>query len=202
MAKTLDRYSEPEFAPYVTALGRFALAWNELQAKLCDLFSIVALDRAPRIGDMINYVPTHIWHAIRSDRSQRDMLEAAIMHSKIATGPELQEHGKCLCEMVANLENRRNDILHSPLIQWQKGAAETKIIPNVFGKNPRALQLASVEDVLEEITSATNYAIELSAYALGILAALLGPSAPWPSKPARQGARRKQKVKAQHSRHK
>jgi len=177
-------------------------AWNELQANLCELFSIVALDRAPRAGDMVNYVPTYIWHAIRSDRSQRDMLEAAIMHSKVTSRPELQEHGKWLCDRVANLEDRRNDILHSPLIQWQKGTMETKIIPNVFAKNPRALKLASVEDILEEITSATNYALELSTYALGILAALLGPSAPWPSKPARQGPHRKQKATTQHSRRK
>jgi len=195
----VERYSEPEFAPYVTALGRFALAWNELQANLCELFSVVALERTPRAGDMVNYAPTYIWHAIRSDRSQRDMLKAAIMHSQIARGAELKEHGEWLCSRVNDLEERRNNILHAPLIQWQRGTAETEIIPNVFSRNPRALKLAEAEDILKEITSATNYALELSTYAIRILNAVLGPSAPWPSKPARQGPHRKQKATTQHS---
>jgi hypothetical protein len=198
----MERYSEPEFAPYVTALGRFALAWNELQANMCELFSFAALERAPQPGDMVNYVPTHIWHAIRSDRSQRDMLEAAVLHSKIARGPELQEHGKWLCDRVTELENRRNDILHSPLILWHKGTTEATVMPNVFARNPRAMALAKVENLLEEIKSATEYALELSTYTVQIINALLGPTAPWPDRPSRRGPHKKPKATVPHSQNK
>jgi hypothetical protein len=184
----MDRYSGSEFAPFVTALGQFALAWNDLQYNLCELFSIVALERAPQPGDMVNYVPTYIWHAIKSDRSQRDMLQAAIKHSKLAVYHEkLIEDGAWLVAKVGSLEDRRNDIIHSSLIPLQLGQNSRTIVPNKFGKNPRAEKLDTAADLLKEIQSACTTAIQLSDYAMLLQNAVLSPRSSWPRKPALQG---------------
>jgi hypothetical protein len=188
----LDRYAGAEFEPYVTALGKFALAWNELQRNLCELFSIVTLERRPRAGDMVNVVPTRVWYSIKSDRSQRDMLEAAITHSKLSEGNELVASGKWLCTKVGLLENRRNDILHSPLILYHQGKDTRTIIPNTFSGSPRAKALADTDSLLEEFWSARHNAILLSDYAQGLVTALLNARAPWPNKPSLQGRRPKQ----------
>jgi hypothetical protein len=194
----MSRYSEPEFAPYVTALGQFALAWNELQASLCELFSIVALERPPLAGEMVNYTPTYIWHSIKSDRAQREMLEAAIKHSRLSNGNNLSQDGLWLAGRVGSLEDRRNDILHSPLIPLSIGKDSTKIVPNKFGKNPRAEKLDTAADLLEEIQSARDNATLLSDYAQRLVAALLNAGAPWPNKPSLQGRRPKGKMAGQN----
>jgi hypothetical protein len=198
----IDKYATPEFAPYTVALGQLALAWNELQHNLCELFSLVTLQELPKAGDMVNFAPTYVWHSIRSDRSQRDMLSAAIEHSKLGSSNELARDGKWLCDRVDELENRRNDIFHSPLIPWQRGKEHTEIIPNVFMKNPRAKQLAGAADLLEEIKSAANCALKLSNYAQWIIVALMGNSASWPDRPVLQGRKPKHTAIVQRSRHK
>lgn len=200
-AALTDRYETAEFTPYVAALGKFALSWNELQDNLCSLFSIVSLNRAPQVGDVVSYFSAHVWHSIRSDRSQREMLDAAIKHSALASA-NLTEHGKWLIDRVTSLENRRNDILHSPLISWRMGTSRTVIVPNTFMRNPRAIGLAENIDVLKEIKSAANHALELSRYAERIAACLLNPGQPWPEKPARQGQNKKPKAKVPRSQHK
>lgn len=193
----LDKYEGSEFEPYVTAIGKFALAWNELQYNLCELFSIVTLERRPMAGDMVNRVPTRIWYSIKSDRSQRDMLEAAVINSRLSEGNDLAKSGKWLCDKVGELENRRNDILHSPLILYHKGTSSRAIIPNTFSGNPRAKSLAGTDNLLDEFRSACQNAILLSDYAQGLVSALLNSRSPWPNKPSLQGRRPKGKTAGQ-----
>ena len=193
-----DRYLEPELEPYVTALGQFALAWNDLQYNLCELFSLACLDQPPRAGDTISYLPHYVWHAIKSDRSQRDMLEAAIKHSKLGAGSEFGKHGKWLVDKVGSLEERRNNILHSPLIVLHVGNDSRKIIANMYGRNPRAVKLNMAVDLLEEVRSARDNAIKLSDYAYLLAMALMGaPRTAWPDKPELQGQRQKEKTATQ-----
>jgi hypothetical protein len=193
-AQYLDRYEGPEFEPYVTALGKFALAWNALQSDLCQLFSIVTLERRPMAGEMVNVVPTLVWYSIKSDRSQRDMLEAAITHSSLAKGNDLAKSGKWLCDRVGDLENRRNDILHSPLIVYHQGKDTRTIIPNIFSGSPRAKALLGADNLLEEFWSARHNAILLSGYAQSLFMVLLNPHVPWPNKPSLQGRHPKGKT--------
>jgi hypothetical protein len=186
----IDRYAKPEFAPYAMALGQFALAWNDLLHYMSTLFSIATLERAPQAGDAVNYVPTYIWHAIKSDRSQRDMLLAAIQHSKLSVGNRLAEDGKWLCDRINSLEDRRNDILHSPFI-----LVNSRVVPNTFGKNPRAQKLASAENLLEEVKSAGNTAVGLADFSSRLVTSLLNPRAPWPERPIEEPRRKKTSAK-------
>jgi len=188
----IDRYSKPEFAPYAMALGQFAFAWNDLLHYMSTLFSVVTLERAPQVGDAVNHVPTHIWHAIKSDRSQRDMLLAAIQHSKLSVDNNLAEDGKWLCDRVASLEDRRNDILHSPFILVQ-----SQVVPNTFWKNPRAQKLAKAENLLEEIRSAGNTAVGLADFSSRLVTSLLNSRTPWPERPIEQPRRHKPKAKTE-----
>jgi hypothetical protein len=74
------RYASDEFKPYVTALGQLALAWNDLQESLAGLF-MTLVNPPPKEGDFVTYTPLWVWASIKSDRSQREMLKAAINHS-------------------------------------------------------------------------------------------------------------------------
>jgi hypothetical protein len=186
----VDRYDTPEFKPYVNALGQFSLAWNALQHNLCVLFSIVTLERTPVAGDEFNDVPTHIWHAIKSDRSQREMLCEAIKHSKLGKENQLAEHGKWLIDRVGELENRRNDILHSALIPIERSPGVKEVIPDVFFLNPKARNLQKTRNLLEEILSCCSNAILLADYAqmlTGVLLMLPRAQFSWPDRPLLQG---------------
>jgi len=75
------RYSFREFQPYVTALGRLTLAWNELQGALGELFWTLSNPK-PEPGLRIIYNPIYAWSALKSDRSQRDVLKNVIDRSR------------------------------------------------------------------------------------------------------------------------
>ena|SRR5258708_375181 len=58
------------FEPYVLALGKVAHAWNYLQEALALLFcTITGMDESIALA---------IWHSTTNDRTQREMLRAAI----------------------------------------------------------------------------------------------------------------------------
>jgi hypothetical protein len=57
-------------APYIQAAGEVVHAWNRLQEALKEVFATVT--KMPRP------MAYSIWHSLRSDLSQRDMLRAAI----------------------------------------------------------------------------------------------------------------------------
>src|SRR5271166_6322302 len=109
------RYTAPEFRPYVTALGQFALAWNDLQESLGALFWTIMSPR-PVEGAFVHSEALHVWHAIKSDRSQREMLKTAINHLTIDwQRPKLVGETNWLVDRANELANWRNDAIHSPL---------------------------------------------------------------------------------------
>jgi hypothetical protein len=57
--------------PYQLAIGRVALAWNGLQESLADLFWVT-------LGIENGVIPGAVWHALQSDRLQRQVLKAAV----------------------------------------------------------------------------------------------------------------------------
>jgi hypothetical protein len=56
---------------YISELGELLVSWNALQESFAELFCIVT-------GMPNNRIPSAIWHSIRSDKTQRDILTAAI----------------------------------------------------------------------------------------------------------------------------
>jgi hypothetical protein len=185
-----QRYTAPEFKPYVTALGQLALAWNDLQESLADLFWTAMMNGPPVAGDVVNYAALWVWHSIRSDRSQREMLKAAINRSSVDwKRPKFQEDANWLLKKIVGLEDRRNDAIHSPLFLttrslWGVGLGPEKIAPAVWLFNPRAIKLSERTQLLSEFRYCRDTSITLADYARAINGALINPRRPWPDKPS------------------
>lgn len=186
------RYTSAEFKPYVTALGQLALAWNDLQEHLASLFWTVMMDGPPREGDTYNYKALWAWHAIKSDRSQRAMLKGVVSHLPSDWGrPKLQEDVKWLLDRAEELEDWRNDAIHSPLFNVERSLfgmdiidPKEKILPARWLLNPRATKLAKRQYLLGEFRYCRDLAITLADYAHWMERALINPKRPWPDRPA------------------
>jgi hypothetical protein len=96
------------FRPYALALGRLALAWNDLHLSLEMLFCTVMG------GGFVNPAMS-IWNALKVDRSQRDILKAAANAQTLNGGSkELAKEIKWICDRTDTIEDLRNDALQSP----------------------------------------------------------------------------------------
>ena len=185
-----QRYTAAEFKPYVAAIGQFALAWNDLQESLAGLFWSLNLPYPPSAGDSINYLPLRVWHSIKSDRSQRDMLQATVKHLSVDWGrPRLVCDANWLIDQSTKLEGARNDTIHSPLFSVDKSLygsteARERIAPAWWQFNPKAISLMKRENLLGEFRYCRDVAIMLSDYARQIDAALINRLRPWPSRPS------------------
>jgi hypothetical protein len=185
-----QRYTAREFRPYVAALGQLALAWNDLQESLAGLFWTTMLnDGPPQAGDTVDYRPLRIWQAVKSDRYQKDMLRAVIEHSKIDwKRPKFVDDAKWLLKEAINLENSRNDAIHSPLFYVDRSLyglshPGKKIAPAAWLFNPRAVSLAKRVDLLAEFRYCRDAAMALSDFARELDSALVNPGRPWPDRP-------------------
>ena len=102
---------EDAFRPYVLAIGNVAHSWNRLQEELAKLFcAVTGLDNSMGLG---------IWHALKSDRSQRDLLEAAIKvgatwQTWSTTYPTACADLLWIIERANKVADQRNDAIHAP----------------------------------------------------------------------------------------
>jgi hypothetical protein len=175
----LDDSIEASFTPYVTALGRVAHAWNHLQEHLAQLFCLVS-----GINDAMGLA---IWHALKSDRSQRDILEAAVNVASsdpdwIETTPHAKADLLWLLKKANKVAEQRNNAIHAPCgLSIDEG--EFEIIPETWYQNPRAGKLRGT-DVLREFDWYEKSADTLMQFARAIYTALNhGACDPWPERP-------------------
>ncbi|MBV8891278.1 MAG: hypothetical protein JO266_04760 [Acidobacteria bacterium] len=178
-----QRYTSAEFRPYTIALGRLALAWNDLQEHLADLFWTVM--SVPQKGDMVNYAPLHVWHSLRADLAQREMLRAAIKHTSTDWGrPRFKEDCAWLVNKATELSYVRNDAIHAPLFLKDKSlwgmavSTNEPVAPASWLFNPRAAGLEAGltkrnTNLLGEFTYCHNMAIVLADFAEDITRALI-----------------------------
>src|ERR1051326_1402255 len=66
-----DKASWDAAQSYVSAVGKVALAWNNLHENLGDIFTVVMRARTPAMARAV-------WYAVANDRLQRSLLIAAI----------------------------------------------------------------------------------------------------------------------------
>jgi hypothetical protein len=185
-----QRYTSPEFRPYVTALGQLALAWNDLQESLAALFWTL-MNPSPMAGDIVNYTPLHVWASIKSDRTQRDMLKAISKHPPAFWNrSEIETEIGWLVDRASELENLRNDAIHSPLFSVSKSMyggfdlnPREKVAPAYWLFNPRAVNLSKRENILIEFRYCRDYAITLADYAQLIDRSLINRRGAWPNRP-------------------
>lgn len=180
----LQRFTEPEFQPYVAAIGQASLAWNDLHEMLAALFELVIL------GGWKN-VANSVWHSSNQDRASRAMLKS-VLHTigiRWPRGfPKAEDDIKWLLDRVESLEDQRNDIVHSPL--WLMRAPSlakslgirSRVLPSVFSGHRRAAKLAE-KDLLTEFRWVRDTALCLRDYAGDIMATLEGQLSTWPERP-------------------
>lgn len=110
MSRNLDFKSET-FQPYAQALGEAAMAWNDFHMVLSYLFGV-----ATRIPNKM--APDVMWNSLKSDRAQREMLEALVGLNVISYNIQrkLRAEIKWVLEQATKLENLRNNLLHSPVL--------------------------------------------------------------------------------------
>jgi hypothetical protein len=173
------------FAPYFTALGKVAHAWNQLQEELARLFCLVA-----RIDDEIGLA---IWHSQTNDRAQRNMLEAAMLTAAsdevwVEKHPKAQQAIRWLLDRANGVGGQRDVAVHAPCsIAIEDG--DLQIVPMVFHGNRLAKRLTG-KRILDEFRWYETSADLLKAYARAVHVALTDECFPWPDKPQMPAAPR------------
>ena len=168
-------FTHKTFRPYALAIGELTLAWNDLHETLAMLFCTVMGG-----GWVGHYLA--IWHAIKVDRAQRDIL-MAVLKSKRTPGlslgrPEVYEHAKWICDRANEIEDSyRNNAIHAPL--W---GTKNSIVPLTGLGHKRAANLAD-KNFLSEFRWYRDAISVLRNFAMEIDSALQDYKKPWPEKP-------------------
>ncbi len=178
------KFNERAFKPYVTGIGQFVLAWNDLHERLGVLFwTLMGIRKANRAMG--------IWNASYLDRPKREILKAAICtidEDQQARHPKLIDDGLWLLKHTENLEDTRNNIVHSPLFLLREtplalvANIKTGVVPNEMFGNTRAARL-SQKDLLAEYLWARDFALTLRDFAVFVDTALTEAATPWPDRP-------------------
>ena len=165
------------FEPYVTALGQLTLAWNHLHETLAIVFSMVMGG-----GDVGQYLA--IWHAIKVDRAQRDILLAAAKVDELRGPryPRLVPDLEWICRKADAVEDARNDALHSPLWGSQRGPGSTLVIPLTGLGHVRAQKLMA-KDLLTDFHWCRDASQVLTGFARELDIAMTEFGLAWPDRP-------------------
>jgi hypothetical protein len=180
---------QKKFRPYAVELGEVIYTWNRLQESLASMFW--HFTRRP--DDLWDEVGLAIWYSTPNDRTQREMLRAAVRASgrerAFEKYPEAQEDIYWLLNKCNSFADKRNDAIHSPYMIWpSKDEAgkwdydETVFTGGFLLGNPRAKKLEG-KDLLAEFKWYSEYADELLYYSNSIRECLNDPRKPWPEKP-------------------
>ena len=162
--------------PYAIAIGQIALAWNELHEILAVLFSHM-------IDTKLDNQPLAMWHVLKSDRAQRDLLLAAAKCiTRETIPPEFLEDVTWLCGRADVVEEARNNALHAPLWVYQKSGTKT-VLPITGLGHTRAKKLLA-KNLLGEFRWCRHAAIVLGDFALDLIDGVADHRLPWPDRPA------------------
>src|SRR5580700_224118 len=165
-------YTAKAFLPYVAALGQLALAWNNLHEVLGLLFC-----RVMEANPVNQYLA--IWHALKVDRAQREILLAALRnHVRGAYPTSFVPDIEWICNRADALEDTRNDALHSPLWAQERGPGNTIVQPWVGLGHIRAQKLLN-KDLLAEFRWCRDAAVLLADFASDIDLSLADYMRPW-----------------------
>ena len=128
-------YGDPEFEPFALALGRVTLAWNSLHVALFGLFWAVS-------GYANRLIPGAIWHALKVDRAQRDILKnfAASNVLGISIPNNIRTEIAWILNEANVLENDRNNLLHTPFAINENGVFALHL-----GQHKRGITLSGKE---------------------------------------------------------
>lgn len=174
-------YTSAQFRPYAIALGQLALAWNGLHVRLC-------LSFCTAMGGGYSNAFLAVWHAVTSDRQQREMLKSALTsHLEPRLSKRFIDDINWVCERADRIEEERNNALHSPL--WAiPGTTGAKSVVPLFGLGHKRAKRLAGKDLLVEFRLCRDRAMILDGFVSSIEFALarsagLAPR-PWPERPS------------------
>ena len=171
-------YTDKALLSHAAALGQLALAWNGLHEMMAFLFCSV-------MGAGVSNQYLAIWHSIKSDRAQRDLLTAAVQSDPRGAYPMgYVEDITWLCRQATSLEDARNDALHSPIWAYQDAPDRVTVRPVIGLGHVRAKKLFDKGDLLSQFRWCRDTAIVLAEYALAMDASLSSDHMKtWPDRP-------------------
>jgi hypothetical protein len=143
------RVGERRFRPIAIEIGWVAYEWNRLHAELAELFAVIVSEKRMNM-------PLAIWHSVPSDRTQRDMLRAAleVAYSTTSLNKAVYSGARAVLDDLNSLAGRRNIALHAPLIfVIDTVSSDIEIWPQAFLGNPHARELANKELIGEKLAS-------------------------------------------------
>lgn len=170
------------FDVYAAAVGRVAYNWNMLHEQFARLFFV--------ISGMEPYMGYAIWYSTDNDRTQQNMLKAAIIagcHKWQDTKPTaVVDDLMWLMTETSSLADHRNNVIHMPanlnvdLLQRRPPEMQAAW----FQGHPRARRLKDT-NLLEEFKWCELWAETLIRFAKAAERSLLFLHEPWPERPKR-----------------
>jgi hypothetical protein len=140
------RQQAQAFRPLAIELGWLTYEWNRLHETLGEIFARI-VSRSPETFEDSNIKPAlAAWHALTSERSQREMLQAAINAYGQTQTPKIHSEISWVLSKLRSLSGKRNDAIHAPMMivtqfSLAKGEGDVEILPLHFFGNPRAIGL-------------------------------------------------------------
>jgi hypothetical protein len=179
---TVDRGSPEQFdkafEPVAIEIGQLAKEWNSLHEHMGLIFSYMVCG-FPRP------IPLAVWHSPPSDRTQREMLRAALGPWTV-DNPALRRIAnevKWVIDETERLSGKRNDALHAPIQALMNADTfQFHVEPNYIWGHPMAKRLQG-KDVRAEINEYRIQTAVLSRYAHQIYVTLVTSSVPLPQRP-------------------
>jgi len=167
--------------PVAIQLGKITFAWNGLHASLAELFADISTAARP--------MSFAIWHSAPSDRTQREMLQAALrsINDTDETLLRLRDETFWLLGTIEDGQcRRRNRALHVPLTIIRETTGEYSIGSYYYDGNPHAQQLKDTP-VLEEFRWYVSHLQRLACFADELHCAWMYSDHetpfPWPERP-------------------
>jgi hypothetical protein len=179
-----DEEARAAFDAYALAAGKVGFAWNYLHETLVLVFASVVGE-----GNLSRSLAVAVWYSSDSDRTQQNMLKAAIEASPIDRWPERPKARDDLLWLLAEaraLADHRNNAIHTPAILFIGGGpnGEAEMGPAFIRGHPRARRLIG-KRLLEEFAWYEDWAETISRFAGRVELALTSAERPWPDRPRR-----------------
>jgi len=146
------------------AIGKIAIAWNEYQTQLGELFGKL-------FGRKQWPLALAAWHALENERAQRAML-AAVARAKLkATDPLRGELLWLLTSTDGMISEQRNTGAHMPLMRYWDESGNFHIMPLTIHDNKRAAKMTG-RNLLTEFGHCEQQIRKMHGYAVAISFAL------------------------------
>ena len=176
LAAKRHRAEERAFKPLAVEIGWIAYEWNRLHTFLGDIFILLVVGISTDESDLASSPARAAWHSLTNERSQRDMIQAALhnRYNLIDRKPAFYDELIWLLEQLKQrFSGYRNDALHAPFLidtTWSD-KPKTTIVPFYSSGNLRAESLKN-KNVLAEFQRYKTDMKKLSDYAESIVFAI------------------------------